>query len=275
MDPARQPATAGGLAGPGGRGRATQRARYRPLSLGVVGILFGLVPFTGFVAFALGAVGVILGLVGFSRARKHVATNLKTAISGAVLSVIAIGLGIWGMVIVFTGLNQLATDLNNIGLPGASSAPVAPSALAPAAGGSPGGEAGAGPTLFLGQQPGDVVGQRGDTLTLGSMRVKAEKLRAVNNQYGPAVKCSQVTYTNTGTTQESFNPVDWKLQNPAGATVNSAFTLAGKPLSSGQLAPAGTTSGDVCFETTEPMATWVLLYAPGLSYDASRAAFLG
>ncbi|RZT83704.1 hypothetical protein EV383_0519 [Pseudonocardia sediminis] len=84
------------------------------LCLGIVGMLFGLVPFTGFVAFALGAIGAILGLVGFSRARKRVATNLKTAVSGTILSLIAIALGIWGMVIVFTGLNQLATDLNNI-----------------------------------------------------------------------------------------------------------------------------------------------------------------
>lgn len=84
------------------------------LCLGIVGILFGLVPFTGFIAFALGAIGLILGLVGLARARKKVATNRKTAISGTVLSVIAIALGIWGMVIVFTGLNQLAEELNSI-----------------------------------------------------------------------------------------------------------------------------------------------------------------
>lgn len=95
------------------------------LCLGIVGILFGLVPLTGFVAFALGAVGVILGLVGLARARKRVATNRKTAISGTALSVIAIGLGIWGMVTFFTSLNQLATALKNI-----------PSASAPAAPGS-------------------------------------------------------------------------------------------------------------------------------------------
>lgn len=84
------------------------------LCLGIVGLLFGLVPFTGFLAFALGAVGVILGLVGFGRARRRIASNLKTAITGTVLSVIAIALGVWGMVIVFTGLNQLSEDLDNL-----------------------------------------------------------------------------------------------------------------------------------------------------------------
>ena len=110
------------------------------LCLGIVGVLFGLVPFTGFVAFALGAVGVILGLVGFSRARKRVATNLKTAIAGAVLSVIAIALGIWGMVIVFSGLNQLSQDLNNLpsasapALPGSATLPADVNTPAPTAG---------------------------------------------------------------------------------------------------------------------------------------------
>ncbi|MFP5020979.1 DUF4190 domain-containing protein [Pseudonocardia phyllosphaerae] len=84
------------------------------LCLGIVGILFGMIPFTGFIAFGLGAVGLILGLVGLGRARKKVATNLKTAIAGGILSIIAIALGIWGMVIVFTGLSKLSDDLNNI-----------------------------------------------------------------------------------------------------------------------------------------------------------------
>ena len=74
-------------------------------------MIFGLIPLTGFIAAALGAVGIILGLVGFSHARKGIATNLKTAVAGSILSVIAIALGIWGMVIVFTSVNQLAEDL--------------------------------------------------------------------------------------------------------------------------------------------------------------------
>ncbi|MBP2364500.1 hypothetical protein JOF36_000196 [Pseudonocardia parietis] len=100
------------------------------LCLGVVGLLFGLVPFTGFIAFALGAVGAILGLVGFARARRGTATNLKTAVSGTVLSALAIALGIWGMVIVFTGLNQLAEDLQTV--PTASAPAVVPQAEAAA-----------------------------------------------------------------------------------------------------------------------------------------------
>lgn len=105
------------------------------LCLGVVGLLFGIVPFTGFIAFALGAVGVILGVAGVARARRGTATNTATAVSGTVVSVLAIALGVWGMVIVFTGLNRLAEDLESVPGPVAPlSAPVsgvgAPSAAA-------------------------------------------------------------------------------------------------------------------------------------------------
>lgn len=90
------------------------------LCLGIVGMLFGLIPFTGFIAFALGAIGIILGLVGFARARRRVATNAKTSLAGAILSMVAVALGIWGMVIVFTGLNQLSEDLSQIPSPSTS-----------------------------------------------------------------------------------------------------------------------------------------------------------
>ncbi len=93
------------------------------LCLGIVGMLFGLVPFTGFIAFALGAIGIVLGLVGFARSRRRIATNTKTALAGAVLSAIAIALGIWGMVIVFTGLSQLSEDLSQIPSPATAAAP--------------------------------------------------------------------------------------------------------------------------------------------------------
>jgi hypothetical protein len=41
---------------------------------------------------------------------------------------------------------------------------------------------------------------------------------------------------------------DWKLQNPQGAAVNAAFTGRDGDLGSGELAPGGTVSGEVCFD---------------------------
>lgn len=85
------------------------------LILGIVGLLFCLVPLTGFIGFICGVIALIFGIAGISRVRKSKATNKKTSIAGTILGALAIAGGIWGMVIVFTAVDQLGTDLNNIG----------------------------------------------------------------------------------------------------------------------------------------------------------------
>ena len=61
--------------------------------------------------------------------------------------------------------------------------------------------------------------------------------------------CSTVTYQNGGNEPASFNGVfDWKLQDPNGAIVMSGLFGSDSALNSGQLAPGGKTTGDVCFE---------------------------
>ena len=57
--------------------------------------------------------------------------------------------------------------------------------------------------------------------------------------------CSRVTYRNTGSDEEFFNVLDWKIQSPDGVQQLATYALD-KGLSAGQLAPGGTVSGDVC-----------------------------
>ncbi len=66
------------------------------LVLALVGLVFGLVPFTGFLALILGLLAVLFGLLGWSRTRHGVATNPKMTVIGTVLGVGAAALGIWG-----------------------------------------------------------------------------------------------------------------------------------------------------------------------------------
>jgi hypothetical protein len=68
--------------------------------VGPIGILFGLVPLTGFVAVICGLVAIPLALVGRSRYKKGLATNGRTAMAGFLSGVVALALGIWGIVIV-------------------------------------------------------------------------------------------------------------------------------------------------------------------------------
>lgn len=84
------------------------------LVLAVVGVLFGLVPLTGYVAIILGVLGIIFGLIGFSRSRRGLASNPKMSAIASGIAVIAIALGIWGLVIDANAVHQLNNDLNNI-----------------------------------------------------------------------------------------------------------------------------------------------------------------
>ena len=63
------------------------------LILGIVGLMFGFMPITGFVACGLGVTGLILALAARGRLRRRTATNRKTTIAGGVVSLAAIALG--------------------------------------------------------------------------------------------------------------------------------------------------------------------------------------
>lgn len=97
------------------------------LVLGLCGLVVGMIPLFGVGAILLGLIGLVLGLVGVTRARRRLATNIKTAVTGVVACVLAIALGITGLVIVANAVTQLDRDLSAIG---AGTAPV--SAPAPA-----------------------------------------------------------------------------------------------------------------------------------------------
>lgn len=79
------------------------------LVLAIIGVVFGLIPLTAIVALVCGALAILFGALGYARKRRGVATNGKMSITGGVLGVVAVGLGIFGFVI----LGQAAEDLEN------------------------------------------------------------------------------------------------------------------------------------------------------------------
>ncbi len=85
------------------------------LVLAIVGVVFGLVPLTGFIALILGLLSVLFGLLGFGRVRKRLATNKIMTLAGTGLGVVAVALGIWGMTIFFGAVDELDQKLDNLG----------------------------------------------------------------------------------------------------------------------------------------------------------------
>src|SRR5690606_25523287 len=84
------------------------------LALALCGLVLGLTPITAFTAVICGAVPSLSGLVGHARYRRREATNGKMYISGAVLGVVTLALGIWGVVLFFTGVDDFTKEVEKI-----------------------------------------------------------------------------------------------------------------------------------------------------------------
>jgi hypothetical protein len=135
------------------------------------------------------------------------------------------------------------------------------------------GAASAGPT-FQGQTDKDTSAEPGQTITLDDVAITSAPLADGDSTLGPTL-CSNVTIVNNGKDSQSFNPYDYKLQDPAGASRDVTIGGTDNALNSGDLAPGGTVSGDVCFDNkTAASGTYALIYAPAFSFSNERAVWV-
>lgn len=84
------------------------------LVLGIIGVVFGLVPLTAFIALICGLLAVIFGFVGRKNAKKNGVGKKTMATWGLVLGAVAFALGVAGVVIVDDALNELERELDNL-----------------------------------------------------------------------------------------------------------------------------------------------------------------
>jgi hypothetical protein len=109
----------------------------------------------------------------------------------------------------------------------------------------------------------------GETVTMDDVQVTSTPLTPVTPQYSnSSYLCTTVTYVNGGKDSASFNTFDWKLQDPQGASRDATFGGSDKTLNSGDLAPGGTVSGDVCFDdATGASGTYKVIYSASFWND--------
>lgn len=109
----------------------------------------------------------------------------------------------------------------------------------------------------------------GEAVTMDDVQVTSTPLNPVKPEYSnTAYLCTTVTYVNQGKGSQSFNMFDWKLQDPQGATRDVTIGGTDKTLSSGELAPGGTASGDVCFDDpTGASGTYKVVYSASFWND--------
>lgn len=106
-------------------------------------------------------------------------------------------------------------------------------------------------------------GRYGSPLKAGDVTVVAQAPKKSTQAYLGSQVCTTVNYTNGGTSPVAFNPFDWKFRTSDGVEASASIPFNAKsPLRSGNLAPGGKVSGQVCSDDTISQASAVV-YSPG------------
>ncbi|MEV8436928.1 DUF4352 domain-containing protein [Actinosynnema sp. NPDC051121] len=129
---------------------------------------------------------------------------------------------------------------------------------------------------FPGATDKDVVAQAGDTVDADGLRVTTTSLVAGDATLGPTL-CTTVTYDNQSGRPATFNGgFDWKLQSPNGAILANTPIGSDNLLKSGELAPGGKMTADVCFDAKQGNSAgqFVVLLDPTFRFSSDRIAWV-
>lgn len=220
------------------------------LVLGILAAAGCLIPIVNVVSIVLAIIAIALGVVALLQAKKPGRGGKGLAITGIILSVVAIIGAILVNLVFGAAVGSVSDSIDQQAAADAEAA-----------------------TQFPGATADDVVGQAGETLTVGDVSVTTTGLTArTDDVLGGTYSCSTVTYVNGGSDPATFNTFDWSLQDPAGAA-RTVGIFGDNNLQSGDLAPSGTVTGDICFEGETSPGQSVLLY-DGSLFGTERGAWL-
>ncbi|MGW4482054.1 DUF2510 domain-containing protein [Rhodococcus triatomae] len=243
------------------------------LVLAIVGVVFGLVPLTGFIALILGALAVLFGLLGFSRVRKGLATNKIMTLIGAGLGAVAIALGVWGMTIFFGAVDDLDQAFDDLGGSDATSSRSYGSTDSATAASEP--QPGSREDPY---SQGDLISIPQWDVTIHSTSLDAADAVLAENQFndppapGRQFVMADVTATYTGTdTGLAWVELDFHVlgsQNNVFGTAQDDYcgVVPNALQDSGEQYPGGTVRGNVCVSVASDQLTgadWLVKYGYG------------
>lgn len=139
------------------------------------------------------------------------------------------------------------------------------------------GDAVGGGVEFKGKNDKDTAATAGETITQKNISITTTPLQARQSDYMAPQLCTTISIKNDGDKQQPFNLFDWKMQDANGAAKNGMppFDSTGSGFESGELAPGGQTSGDLCFDGDPSAAPgeYVVLYQ-GNMFLSDRLAWV-
>lgn len=199
--------------------------------LGIIALATSFLPIINNFSAMLAVVGFVLALVGTIACVKGRKAGKGLSIAGVVMNAIAF--------IVVLATQSMYSSAIDDAFSGTSVAPQPateqPASTAPAGDAADGAQAAAaGNSITL---------KNGLVLTVDGV------VTGLQNYDGTPITQVSVTYQNSGSSQASFNPYDWKAEDAQGAQRSQAFYTDGEnELHSGTLAAGGTVSGNLYFE---------------------------
>lgn len=121
----------------------------------------------------------------------------------------------------------------------------------------------------------DVGANAGETVDQEGVVTTAAPLEIVSSILGDNL-CSQVTIVNNTGENQSFGTFDWKLLDPTGTIKSSTYAPDVQLLESGETAPGGTASGNVCFDVPagSPPGQYVVLFEKTFSFSTDRIGWV-
>lgn len=129
---------------------------------------------------------------------------------------------------------------------------------------------------FPGATENDVVAQAGQTVDADGVRITTTQITRGDSTLGETL-CTTVTYDNQSDQPSTFNGgFDWKLQSPNGAILSNTPMGSDNLLQSGELAPGGKMTADVCFDARQgnPAGQYVVLLDPTFRFSSDRIAWV-
>ncbi len=85
------------------------------LIIGIIGCLFGFVPFTFWIAGPMGVTALVLGLAGRGRVKRGEASNRITTWAGIVVGLGSLALSIWGAAVLFGAFDEAVSEMEDAG----------------------------------------------------------------------------------------------------------------------------------------------------------------
>ena len=222
------------------------------LVLGIVALLTSFLPIINNFSALLAVLGVVFSIVGLVGCVRGKRSGKGIAIASLVVSVVA-------FIVVIASQSMYSAALDSaLNGPSATGTTV-PSASQSADVASDDAKSQAG--------SGQAAPEAADTqsLSVGTAATLSDGLvvsvdavqTGLENYDGSSATRITVTYTNTGTKQATFNPLDWKCEDSQGAQTRYDFySGAENELSSGTLAAGGTVTGNIYFDGTPAKALY-------------------